>query len=294
MVERPAAPADLGGEAHGERPAAGRRGDRPDGILLGGTESVELGGPDGEVLLREPGHLPGCPQPGDPQRRRPARGQHEVQLRRQVHHERLEEVAQRVGLLDIGVVEDHERVHGDRIGGGGAHGGGEHAALGVVVDRVGRQAMREQVVGAGRGHELADELARQRERGPAGRRAGDLDGRCRARERAEHRGLPPAGGRDHERQPMGERDVYPRRRPGIDIPGGGHQARSVRPARMAEDAGGRRQCGGLVTIRLQLCDGGRRALAADRRSLGNGGSLVVSGGHSDRCRADVPCPGRLR
>ena len=56
-------------------------------------ERVDVGRRDGEVGGREPGHLAGRPQPGDAQRRRPPAGQHEVQPRREVQHERLEELA---------------------------------------------------------------------------------------------------------------------------------------------------------------------------------------------------------
>ena len=69
---------------------------------------------DGEVGGREPGHVAGRPQPGDAQRRRPAAGQHEVQPRREVEDQRLEEVLQRVAGGDVGVVDDDDRVVDDR------------------------------------------------------------------------------------------------------------------------------------------------------------------------------------
>ena len=59
-------------------------------------ERVDVGRRDGEVARRDPGDLAGRPQPGDAQRRRPPARQHEVQARREVQHERLEELTQRV------------------------------------------------------------------------------------------------------------------------------------------------------------------------------------------------------
>ena len=195
-------------------------------------------------------------------------------------------------LRDVGVVDDDERVRRRSPAAAAAQTAAARAAVwsGWSAEsgaRRGRQQVG--VERRGRRHEPVDELARQGERGPAGRRAGDLDGRCRAREPPQHRRLAPAGGRDHERQAVGERDVYPRRRPGIDIPGGGHQPqRTPTSTPITCDAGTRR----FVTIALQR-DRGARPDGPPAPSAGSIGDF--SGGHPDslpRRRSVVPA--RLR
>ena len=228
-VERTAARHGLDGQLHGERPAAGRPHDLQDRRPTRAVEAepVDVGGADGEVDGREPGHVAGRPQAGDAQRRCPAARQYEVQARREVEDQGLEELLQRVARRDVGVVDDEDGVLVDRRRGRGADVGGERGGLVGVVRRVGSVAGRQQLdVDAGRpAGQSVEQLARQRERRPAGRRAGHLDGRCARHELPHHRRLAPTRRRDHERQAMREDEARPRVKPGIDIPGVGHRPR---------------------------------------------------------------------
>ena len=98
VVDRPAPAEHFGGELHGERPTAGHAGDLVDGRRLRCVEPADVGGADGQVAGRDAGDLAGGSEAGDAQHRRLAAGEHEVQARRQVQDERLEELVQRIAV----------------------------------------------------------------------------------------------------------------------------------------------------------------------------------------------------
>ena len=155
---------DLGGELHGERPAAGHPGDLIDGRRGRRVEPADVGGADREV--GRPSRRATSPAA----RRRAMRstgGLRHASTRcrrgRQVQDERLEELVQRIAVGGVDVVDDERpcprrrrgrRDRADRCGQG--------ARLVRVVRRVGRGAGRQVVVDAGaRAAELVDELTRQ-------------------------------------------------------------------------------------------------------------------------------------
>ena len=174
-----------------------------------------------------------------------AAGEHEVQARRQVQDERLEELVQRVAVGGVGVVDDQRQVTRRRP-----------ARRSRRRSRRGRRpgpgcpASRARSVPAARrrrrtaARQLVDELARQRERCPAGRRAADLDARDGGGDRPQQRRLAPPGGCDHERQPVLENEGRPappsERRP----TGRRASARTLRQLAMTRSVRGRRERGG--------------------------------------------------
>ena len=154
-----------------------------------------------------------------------AAGEHEVQARRQVQDERLEELLQRVARRGVGVVDDQRQVTLDdaarrsRRRSRRAHRPGPGCPASPVAECAGSSSSAEDRPRA----ELVDELARQRERRPAGGRAADLDARDGGGDRTQQRRLAPTGGGDHQRQPVLENEGDPRRRPSVVRPDVGHR-----------------------------------------------------------------------